>query len=140
MSSIINECAPSRWLDFLNIPNNAVPTASGEDKDLFVGSDKSVTITLQNGTVTKFRDVVVLGELIIQSSQPENSSVRPSLIVRNFFNPSKVSLSNIHISIQYHWQPKNTEEFRKRLQELFLDWISFQRESVEQIGLKSILV
>jgi hypothetical protein len=129
----------SRCVDFLNIADNAIPTTSGEDKDIFVGENQKVTITLANGTISKCRDVVVLGELTIQSSNPENTAVKPILVARDFFIPAKFSIKNVGVCSRHFVQPKNNDEFRKNLQECLLDWLDFQRESVKKVGLKSIL-
>ncbi len=113
---------------------------SGEDTDLFVGKNKILTLTLVNGTETRFRDVVVLGELIIRSSNPENTAVKPRLAARDFFAPAILSTTNINIRCINFYQPKNTEAFRRELQELFLEWLHIQKESAKQIGLKSIAI
>lgn len=136
--SLLTECAPSRWADFLSIPADALPTHSGDDVDLFVGENKSVTITLTNGTETRFRDVVVLGELVLQASDPANTAVKPRLIARSVFAAS-LSINNANFRFNFY-QFKNAEAFRSELKELFLEWRDIQRESVARIGLKPILV
>ena len=94
-------CAPSRFVDFLNIADNASPTDLDENQDLFIGKNKSVTLTLQNGTVTKVRDVVILGELIIKSSNPEDTTVKPSIIARDIFAPSRFDIDNINLKARH---------------------------------------
>ena len=138
--SLLVKCAPSRWADFLSIPDDAMTTRSGEDVDLFVGRNKSVTITLNNGSETRFRDVVVLGELILKSSDSENTAVKPKLIAHDFFAAAKLSVNNVRIECRNCYLAKNIEAFRSELQELFMEWLDIQRESVARIGLKSILV
>jgi hypothetical protein len=138
--SLLVKCAPSRWADFLSIPDNAIPTRSGEDADLFVGKNKSITLTLTNGTETRFRDVVVLGELVLKSSEPENVAIKPKIIARDFFVPAKLSMGNVSLQCGNLCFHKNPETFRSELQELFIEWLDIQRESVSWIGLKSILV
>ncbi|MBP9777517.1 MAG: hypothetical protein KBD36_06750 [Alphaproteobacteria bacterium] len=138
--TLLLKCDPSRYGAFLSIPDNAMPTLSGEGADLFVGKNKSVTITLMNGTETRFRDVVVLGELILKSSDPENTAIKPKIIARDVFAPAKFSINNINLQCRHFYQPKGLETFRSELQELFTEWLDIQRESVARIGLKSILV
>lgn len=138
--SVLLQCAPSRWGDFLCIPDNASPSCLGEDVDLFVGKNQTVTITLKNGTETRFRDVVVWGELILKSSDPNNINTKPEIIARDFFVPANFTMSNISIKCRNYYQPKNPETFRNELQELIIEWLDIQRESVARIGLKSILV
>jgi hypothetical protein len=87
----------------------------------------------------KFRDVVVLGELIFRFSNPENLAVKPRLVVRDFFAPSKVFFDNVNVKCRRLYIPKNTETFRCELQDLFLEFIDFQRESIKRMGIKSIL-
>jgi hypothetical protein len=121
------------------IPNDAVPTRSGEDTDLFVGKNKSITMTLANGTITRFRDVVVLGELTIQASDPTNIATKPRLIARDFFCAGDLLLKTVDFQWRNGHLAKNRIMFRNELQELFLEWADIQRESVARIGLKSIL-
>jgi len=138
--NVLAKCEPSRWAAFLSIPDNATPTRSGEDVDLFVGKNKSITLTLPNGTETRFRDIVVLGELILQSSNPDNTVVKPELIANDFFSAAKLVVKNVSIKCRYLYLAKNREVFRSELQELFMEWMDIQKESVARIGLKSILV
>jgi hypothetical protein len=138
--SLLLQCAPSRWVDFLSISDNPTPTHSGEEVDLFVGKNKKVTLTLTNGTQTQFRDVVVWGELVLQSSDPQNVAIKPKIIARDFFAPAKLTIGNINVVCGNFYQPKSPEAFRSELQGLFIDWLDIQRESVGRIGLKSILV
>src|SRR5581483_56561 len=95
--SLLAKCAPSRWADFLSIPDNAMPTRSGEDADLFVGKNKKITLTLTNGTETRFRDVVILGELVLKPSDPENVAIKPTIIARDFFAPAKWTGNNVSV-------------------------------------------
>jgi hypothetical protein len=130
----------SRCVDFLNISANTIPRLD-EYEDLIVGENVSATMVLENGTLTKYRDIVVLGELNIQSSDLENTVVKPELVVRDFIFPAKLSIENVVIKCERFLQPKNIQAFRYDLEELcLLDWLDFQRESVNKIGLKSILV
>jgi hypothetical protein len=137
--SLLVECSSSRWVDFLSIPDDAATTVPGEDNDLFVGRNISVTMTLINGTVTKFRDIVVLGELTIQSSNPGNTAVQPSVIARDVIVASKFQIDSVGLQSNNISILKDTTQFRNDLQRLFLEWVDFQRESVRAIGLRSIL-
>ena len=136
---ILSRCAPSRWGDFLSIPDDATPTRSGENVDLFVGINQRVTITLNNDSETRFRDVVVWGELILTSSDPQNTALKPQLVARDFFAPGLVKLNNINLKCRNFDIRGTREAFRSRLQDLFIQWIDFQRESTEEMGLISIL-
>lgn len=138
--SQLSQCAPSRWSEFLQIRDDQAQATPGENNDLFIGKNKKVTLTLNPGTETHFRDVVVLGELIIQSSAPENTKAKPLFTHRDCFVPGKFTATNVKFYGRNLYQPKNNTEFRKELQALFLEWMNFQRESVEKLGLKSILV
>ncbi len=138
--SLLAKCAPSRWGDFLDIPNDYFSKSKGKDQDLFVGQNATLRITLTNGTVSHFRDVVIWGDLIIRSSNPENIAHKPSFIVRDFFAPGHLHVENVDITNRRFHQHKNTDAFRQELQDLFIKWIRIQRQYVNDIGLKSILV
>ncbi len=138
--NILTECGPSRWTDFLTIPDDAMPTHSGEDFDLFVGRSQIARITIKNGTEVTFRDVVVLGKLIIESSDPENTAIKPKLITRDFFSAGDLSINNISLTGRNFYTAKNIDTFTGELQELLMGWLAVQREAVTRIGLKSILM
>ena len=138
--SISVRYSPSMCVDFLNISNDTFPVAAGKDKDLFVGENRKCTLTIPNGKTIQFRDVVVLGELIIQSSNPENTSVKSHFVVRSIFNASVFSAKNIQIKSDYIYIAKNRKAFQDMLQSDFIEWLTFQGESTKKIGLKSILV
>jgi hypothetical protein len=137
--SILSTRAPSRWADFLSIPDDATFTGTGEDTDLFVGKNQSVILTLSNDATRRFRDVVVLGELTIQSSDPTNTAIKPRIIARDVFKPGALSLNNVSVHFR-NYSSTNTEVFHRELQQCFLDWLSIQRESAQELGLRSILV
>ena len=129
---------PSRWNVFFNIPDEQALTIPGEDKDLFVGANRWVCLTVDNGTVIQFRDIVVLGKLLIRSSDPENETTKPSIIARDVFFVGGSSLN--HINMTCRWLVMCSKgEFYESLHELIFERINIQIESVRKIGLKSIL-
>lgn len=138
MSSILAQCAPSRWVEFLSIPDDAAPTHMGEDVDLFIGKNKKVTLTITNGEEMRFRDIVVLGELILLSSDPEKPENKAKVIARDVFDIGNFERKLPIECRNYLKNPRST--FDTELQELFTEWLHIQREAAEQIGLKSILV
>lgn len=141
LHSLLSQCAPSRWNDFLNITNDQVQTERGQENDLFVGENKRVTLTLANGSTRVYRDIVVLGELIIKASNPSDPSTKPCLIARDFFNAGRAEMSHINYTGRDTALYKDSDAFRNELKSLlFLEMLSFQRESARKIGLKSILV
>ena len=138
--NLLDQCSFSRLVDFLNIPNDASPTDLSEDQDLFVGIGKQVTITFPNGITAKFRDLVILGTLTLQSSDPSNLALKPSIIARDIFAPGKFNLDNLKLQCRNQWIPKNIAHFHSKLEESLLERISVQKESVNKIGLRSILL
>ena len=138
--SFLAKCAPSRWADFLCIKDNTIPTKSGDECDLFVGQNKSVMLTLDNSTVTKLRDVVVLGKLIIKDSDPTKNAHKPLLIIRDLFTPEELLVSHVDVHARSYEKLANYDTFRRNLQELFLEWLNIQKESAAKIGLQSIFV
>ncbi|MCI0381905.1 MAG: hypothetical protein L0207_02495 [Chlamydiae bacterium] len=127
---------PSRIIDFLTISDDSVPNLN--NPDLFVGKNKEVTITLNNGSTSQTRDIVVLGKLKIQSSD-EDQLLKPKLIFQNCIVAGKLHCYNIEFNGEDIVVFESNEEFRKKLFQLFIEWTELQRESVEKIGLTSIL-
>lgn len=141
--SLLVDCGPSRWIDFLNIKDDQVPTAIGEEHDFFVGKNKSITWTLKNGTTTKIRDMVLYGDLIVQSSNPEDHESQPKLICRDCMVQGKLTIQNIEFTNKNQiifGNVNGPEGFRNKLLFMLIEWFEFQRESVRKSGLKSILV
>jgi len=136
----LTKCEPSRWTDFLSIPDNAVPTRSGGNADLFVGKNIKMTLTLTNDKEIRFRDVVILGILTIQSSNPEDEVNKPKLNVRDIFIPGKLLMDNISLKGRSQTLCTNIDTFRNNLQELILEWLDIQKENATRIGLRSILI
>jgi len=137
--SVLAKCAPSRWFDFFLIGNNETPKKHGENCDLFVGENISFSITIPNGKEVQFRDVVVLGALNLTSSNPDNLELKGSLVARDFFLPRKFKAANVNINGRNMHQHKDLTAFKEELTALVLEWLQMQRETVNEMGLKSIL-
>jgi hypothetical protein len=135
--SILSKCSPSRWVDFLTIPNNALELDEGSD--LIVGANKSVTLVLKNGSVSQFRDIVVLGELIVRSADPNNTEIQASLVANNIFVIGRFTIRNLQIFGENMYQAKDKASFYEDVRKLFLESLEMQRECVREIGLKSLL-
>lgn len=137
--SLLVKCDPSRWANFINIADDATFKGSGPEADLFVGRDQSVTLTIDNGTSVQFKDVVVLGKLLIKSSDLENTAVKAKVVVNDLFCVGNMRVNNVELkSIKFF--VGNFSEFRSEVRELFLWWRDVQKESAEQAGLKAILL
>lgn len=132
MSSPI-KCSPSRALDFLNIGPDEFTQAN---EDLFVGKNKNITLTFPNGSITSFRDVVILGKLTIQAANKEDSDNKPKVVARDIFNEGNFSIQALELNCRNITTDPN---LCTHLQEIVLEWQGIQREAVAKAGLKPIL-
>lgn len=138
--NLTTKCSPSRCADFLNIAEHSGPTKSGRDADLFIGEKSHITMVLAAGTQTRFRDVVVLGKLTL-IAKSVGEMVKPTFAARDIFGTaSNIKFKNVSIFCQNSIRFEDAEKFRESTEKTFLDWLSFQRESVQRMGLKSILI
>ena len=130
--------APSQAVLFSCIPQDFVQIE--ESGDLLIGENRSVTITLSPEETLRFRDIVVLGRLIIERKKncPEDSPL-PRVMTRDLFLPGRVSMTAIKLTARNIIQPKNKEAFREGLEAHRVEWRELQKEWVERIGLISIL-
>lgn len=125
-----------RLFTFLTIPHNAgLPKTSGEHVDLFIGKDRDVRLTFNNGTETKFRDVIVLGRLLLQSSDPNIEAIKPRLVVRGVISAGGIiqgeNIDLIHgnplVFKQYNIIETTRRELRDSLYKLLLEKINSKR-------------
>jgi hypothetical protein len=137
--NLLEACRPSRWIDFLTIDDND-PQQVIAGQDLFIGLNQHITLTIPNGATINFRDILVIGKLTIQSSDINDTVNKGKIIANDIFAPGDVSSINIHLKCRNYYQPKNRLEFRRELGELIIDWLAYQREITNKIGLKSILI
>ncbi|HAB99558.1 MAG TPA: hypothetical protein DCE71_07045 [Parachlamydiales bacterium] len=121
------------------MPDDQLSLELGEDKDIFVGKNRCALIKIPNGETVKVRDVVVLGEISIQSMDVENTAVKGRLIARNVILPGHSFLKNVALESLRFYQPASCREFKSELQEVLMDWISIQRESADKMNLISML-
>jgi hypothetical protein len=127
-------------MNFYSIKDDQTPSEVGADKDFFVGPNMHIVLTIPNGQTIQVRDVVVLGKLTIKSSNMENLSAKGSLIAHDIFAPGNLEMSYVNVKCRNMYQPKNVQQFKQELQDIIMDWFEFQRETVEKIGLKSVLI
>lgn len=128
----ISEC-----LTFYNIADNQTSFEIGPDKDLIVG--KTATLKLQVGSsgTLRFRNVVVLGNLKVY---PTGNNIKLKIIAKNAFIPKTTVLVGVDLKSKNFYRPANVEEFNQELREKIWDWNDFQKQTIERIGLKSILI
>ena len=70
------------------------------ERDLIVYRNKSITLSLTNGTISKYRDLIIFGELIIKSAKEELP--RGRLEARNIIQPGHLDITHIELSAKYH--------------------------------------
>ncbi|MBS0635490.1 MAG: hypothetical protein JSR37_08520 [Verrucomicrobia bacterium] len=134
----LSRCSPQQLLNFFSIRDDEVPKGDGEDRDLFIGKNIHITITLNNGSLTKFRDIVVLGKLTIHASSADKSS-RPTLECRDIIVAGSLDLKHFNLKNRYYIGT-SPDPFKNALMELVLDWFDAQREHTRKMGLRSVLI
>ncbi len=139
MSSSLTNMGVVQCFRCFSMPDDQLSLELGEGKDIFVGKNRRAFINIPNGQTLRARDVVVLGEISIQSTDLENTAVKGRLIARNIILPGHSSFKNVVLESACFYQPANSREFKNELQEFLMDWISFQRESADKMGLVSAL-
>lgn len=136
----LRELSPSRWADFLSFDKTPydIPMNDGEDQDLFVRSNTEIKMTLPNDRSMAHRDIVVLGSLTVKALDL-NKEQRPSFIARNVFVTGPIVFKNVDQKFG-HFEGIEKGEFLKNLHQLLTEWIALQREVVQKLGLKPILI
>jgi hypothetical protein len=137
MHSQLHFCTISRVVDLMMISPNSVAPGVGADKDFFAGENITATITIQNGETRKIRDIVVFGQLNVESSN--NHEVQAVINCRNvIIIGGQLNLSNIDFNCRRRLLCSQ-KQFDQAIQDQFFEWMRFRKESVEDIGFKSIL-
>jgi hypothetical protein len=137
--SIFDNVGISQCLSFYTIQNDCQPTEIAADKDLFVGANVQATLTIPNGKTFHARDIVILGTLTIQSYIVDKSLGKGSLVARNFFTTGRIDMSYVDVKSKNR-SVLSRKKFEQELQDKIIDWFIYQKECVDKIGLKSILI
>lgn len=138
--SMLVKAGITQCMNFDSIHDDQIPNEVESDKDFFVGPNVHATLIIPNGQTIQVRDIVVLGKLSIKSTNMENSSEKGSLVAHDIFTPGNLEMSYVNVKCRNMCQSKNVKQFKQELQDLLIEWFQFQRESVQKIGLKSILI
>jgi hypothetical protein len=86
----------TKYLSLFDVPQHL----SGEErKDLLVGQEKSLTLSVPNEESLRFKNIVILGELIISSSDPENTIQKATIYCENFFISGRLNAKNVNIKV-----------------------------------------
>jgi hypothetical protein len=110
MTAACANFSTERLLAFSSIKNDYVSEYK-EGRDLFIGKNSSVTVTLKNGSTTRFADIVVLGKLIIKSSNPADLQNKPKFICRDMVVAGELSVTNIHLHHRNAWEAHDRDGF-----------------------------
>lgn len=102
---------------YLKIPKDYVSQEFGEDKDILVGSAATLTLTFPNGVLSKVRNVVVLGKLVLQADQ---TAKKANLVACNVFLVGSVAWYNVEFKCERFWRPQNLTEFTDEIKKHFL--------------------
>ena len=129
----------TQCMNFYSLNDDQTPLRGGADQDFFVGRNKHVTLTIPNGQTIQVRDVVVLGRLSINSDNTNPSCAKGSLVAQDIFSSHNLQTNYVNLQCRNFYQNNNVHEFNQELEDIIIDWFKFQRESVEKIGLKSVL-
>ncbi len=107
-----------------------------KDRDLFIAPTKEITLTLNNGSLTRIRDVVVLGKLTIQSAT--RNGKKAHLMARNLIVGGSCSLNTINLVNKNTYEAGESAEFQENLRNRVIEWLEYQREITNQMGLRSV--
>ena len=102
-------------LNFYMLKKGPSRTKPGENNDLFISSATVLTLTLENDAKIFYRDVVIWGTLIIQSSDPASIN-RPKITARDVFLAGECYVDNVNIELDNFVQAVNVDSLRERLQ------------------------
>lgn len=109
----------ARCLELLNIgTDDPQQIHTGLTQDLFIGQNKSITLTINNGTTVQFRDIVVLGRLIVKASDMTDTANKGRLIARDIITAGNTQLENIFVEASEMIVMKNEADFKDKLQHL----------------------
>lgn len=87
-------------------------------QDLFVGKNQFMDLTVENGKVLKLRDVVVMGQLRIHSSNISDINNKGQVIFRNLFIPGgTIWYKNVEV-ISNNCVQSTQQAFKQKLWEL----------------------
>lgn len=130
--TIMQDLAISTCLDYLTIHEDETPTEIKAEKDLFIGKNIALTITINN-EILKVQDIVNYGKLTIKYANPKNK-----LIARNIYNAGQLNTSHgeIHCKLLYQ---KPLANFREDLFQTLLFLFEAQKTTAKKMGLQSIL-
>lgn len=106
-----------------------------DSQDLIVGRDREISLTVPSNRTLTVRDVVVLGKLNLKGFGYESSIFKcRNLYIAGEFHYEKIGIDGGRL-IQY----RNYQVLRSELTDFLCDWWRFQRDTVNKIGLRSIL-
>jgi hypothetical protein len=80
--------------------NEQTPSELGPEKNLFVGSNVHITLTIPKGETIQVRDIVVLGKLSLKSTPMENSSAKGSLVADHIFVQGCLELNDVSVKCE----------------------------------------
>lgn len=126
--------APSLWTNLTSIPDDHPITYLNPNRDYIVAKKREITLTLNNGSIYRAKDLIILGKLHIVSTHPDNKAVKPTLIVRDVITMGEFSIHNVHLKAENGLVGSLAD-----LQNRFIEWMQFQRETVDNMGLRSVV-
>ncbi|MBX7066065.1 MAG: hypothetical protein K1X28_02425 [Parachlamydiales bacterium] len=108
-----------------------------EENDFVVGRGKFVSLSIDSQTPLRFRDIIVLGHLKFEAENPEGPKAKIEhrniiILGKNTGNHFDLRGENLYLGGIY-------SETMEAIQERFLEFLFYQRECRNQIGLCSIL-
>lgn len=130
--------SPIKFAEWLTISADHCSNQLDNNQDFFVGTNVKLSLTLMNGTESRINDLVVLGKLHIAAKDPNDLENRPVLKANNIIVVGELLLDHVCSESTFMHIAKNRTEFIKEIQKNFLEWLSFQKESAEKMGLRSI--
>ena len=134
----LEQCSESQLLRFMSIGSDQRTVWPGAENDLIVGEKQGITLSLPPNSRPLYRDIVVLGHLIIKSTSDDES--RPFLVARDIFLLVGSYMEKVNFNCRDIKQIPSAREFRELAMHLYFERLRDRKLVERQIGLQSILV
>ncbi|GAB4188351.1 MAG: hypothetical protein Tsb0015_08210 [Simkaniaceae bacterium] len=116
IADLTQKAAVSELKTFIN--PDACIKPSNEDEDLIIGENQRMTITIMQNTAYKVRNAVILGELVLTSTEKRDLKKSAVFIADNIFHVGRIDWINVTASYKEYEMFMEKEHFLTQIQEL----------------------